>query len=408
MADLFISYSREDSARAGQIAQGMIAAGFEVFWDTDVPPGQTWADYIEEKLSNCAAVIVLWSQHSTKSNWVREEARMGRERGKLIPASLDSSIPPFGFGEVQAANLSTWNGEMQGHADWDRLVGAVQNAVARAAGGEVSPPKAPAMRPPPPPMAPSAAPPPAAPAYSAPPPAAPAMHAPPPAAPAAHAPPHAHSYAAPPPQQRNNMQPLMVGVGVAVAVGLGVFFFMQSQNQTPTTSPMIASTATPGQTPGMTTPSAQPPIQPMAQFQPPPQQAIQPPQGVSMDQYTQHVQARLQQVSQTLTSQGWQQVGAPFNNQLGNGGTQNVPAQLMQGYTYRIVGVCDQDCGDLDLRLRDGANNTLAEDTATDNIPVLNVAPSTSGNYTLDVIMYSCSVEPCFYSVALFGRVAGQ
>ncbi|MBI1188020.1 MAG: TIR domain-containing protein [Alphaproteobacteria bacterium] len=382
MADLFISYSREDSARAGQIAQGMIAAGFDVFWDTDVPPGQTWADYIEDKLTNCAAVIVLWSQNSTKSNWVKEEARMGRERGKLIPASLDSSIPPFGFGEVQAANLSTWNGEMQGHADWDRLVGAVQNAVARAHGGEVSPPKPPTPRPammqPPP----------------APPPLRPAMHAassPPPNAPAA-------------PPSRPFPMPVVIGVAVAVLAGVGAFFFMNSRNepQVAAAPPAITQPAGP-----QTASQAQQQIQSMAQFAPP-QQQIQPPSGVSMQQYTQHVQARLAQVQQTMLSQGWQQVGAPHNSQLGNGETETVPAQLMQGVRYQIVGVCDQDCGDMDLRLRDAANNALAEDVATDNIPVLNVTPAMSGNYTLDVIMYACSNQPCFYSVALFGRMDGQ
>jgi uncharacterized membrane protein YhaH (DUF805 family) len=128
MADVFISYAREDQPRAEQIARGLQALGHECFWDTEIPPGQTWADYIEGKLSACKAVIVLWSEHSTGSAWVREEARMGRDRGKLIPAMLDNSPAPFGFGEVQAANLSTWRGEPN-HADWVRLASAVDAAV---------------------------------------------------------------------------------------------------------------------------------------------------------------------------------------------------------------------------------------------------------------------------------------
>ena len=128
MADVFISYSREDRPRAEQVARGLGAMGLDAFWDTDIPPGQTWADYIEGKLSQCKAVVVLWSEHSTKSQWVREEARMGRDKSKLIPAMLDGSPPPFGFGEVQAANLSSWRGEPN-HPEWVRLSTAVQNAV---------------------------------------------------------------------------------------------------------------------------------------------------------------------------------------------------------------------------------------------------------------------------------------
>lgn len=128
MPDVFISYSREDRVRADQVAQGLKQLGLEPFWDTDIPPGQTWADFIEAKLSQCKAVVVLWSEHSTKSQWVREEARMGRDKSRLIPARLDASTPPFGFGEVQAADLSTWHGESN-HPDWQRFSQAVFSAV---------------------------------------------------------------------------------------------------------------------------------------------------------------------------------------------------------------------------------------------------------------------------------------
>jgi uncharacterized membrane protein YhaH (DUF805 family) len=155
MADVFISYAREDRPRAEQVARGLQAMGLEAFWDTDIPPGQTWADYIENKLTQCKAVIVLWSEHSTKSQWVREEARMGRDKSKLIPALLDGSQMPFGFGEVQAANLATWRGEPN-HPEWLRFSQAV-HAAARD-GAAVPPPAQPqaAYTPPPPVYAPAA------------------------------------------------------------------------------------------------------------------------------------------------------------------------------------------------------------------------------------------------------------
>lgn len=143
MADVFISYAREDRPRADQIARGLQAMGLDCFWDTEIPPGQTWADYIEGKLGACKAVIVLWSAHSTGSQWVREEARMGRDKGKLIPAMLDASPAPFGFGEVQAANLSNWNGQTN-HPDWVRFANAVDQVVRgpNAAPRPVPPPQA--------------------------------------------------------------------------------------------------------------------------------------------------------------------------------------------------------------------------------------------------------------------------
>lgn len=159
MADLFISYAREDSARASAIASALEAEGFSVFWDSEIPAGQTWADFIETKLRNSAAVLVLWSAHSIQSQWVREEARMGRDAGKLIPVQLDGSVPPFGFGEVQAANLQTWAGD-RADTGWQRLVGAIRFAIEK--NGQTPPPPRPV---PPPPPAP--APPPPAPVFAA-------------------------------------------------------------------------------------------------------------------------------------------------------------------------------------------------------------------------------------------------
>lgn len=149
MADVFISYSREDRARAEQVARGLGALGMDAFWDTDIPPGSTWADYIEGKLSQCKAVVVLWSEHSTKSQWVREEARMGRDKSKLIPAMLDATAPPFGFGEVQAANLSTWRGETN-HPEWVRLASAVRNVVGAPSSAPLAQPAPQAAYAPPP------------------------------------------------------------------------------------------------------------------------------------------------------------------------------------------------------------------------------------------------------------------
>ena len=46
MADLFISYAREDRPVADALARSLQAMGFDVFWDNEIPPGRTWADFI--------------------------------------------------------------------------------------------------------------------------------------------------------------------------------------------------------------------------------------------------------------------------------------------------------------------------------------------------------------------------
>lgn len=131
MADVFLSYAREDHEKADHLARTLEAEGVEVFWDNEIPPGSSWADFIEEKLRNSRAMIVLWSAASTASQWVREEARLGRDAGKLIPAVIDGTAPPFGFGEVQAADLTGWDGDPN-HPVWKRFITAIRSKI----GGE--------------------------------------------------------------------------------------------------------------------------------------------------------------------------------------------------------------------------------------------------------------------------------
>lgn len=128
MADIFLSYAREDHGRAEQIAAALSAAGYDVFWDVNIPPGKTWADVIEQKLSTAKAAIVLWSATSSASKWVREEARFARDQGKLLPVLIDDSVPPFGFGEIQSADLRNWQGDPNdGH--WRSLLDALAMSV---------------------------------------------------------------------------------------------------------------------------------------------------------------------------------------------------------------------------------------------------------------------------------------
>mgnify|MGYP001476066655 FL=1 len=336
MADVFLSYAREDSERAAQIAHALEAAGLDVFWDNEVPPGSTWADYIEAKLAQCKALIVLWSETSTKSQWVREEARLGRDKGVLIPVMIDASTPPFGFGEVQAANLANWNGEADS-PQWRRFV----DAVASASKGERK--EAPAPMPSAPPRAFAAAVPPAP----------------------ASAKPHG--------------VPVWVWVGgavVATIVVLGVIGALFGGKSGPAQTahaPPVAATA----------PVSAPPDSP---------QAI--------------ILAQLQQAQAALAQQGFQLVGQPYSGGLQQGQTWNVPAQLATGVDYRVIGVCDRDCADLDLLLFDANGAPLTQDRSTSSQPMIGIQPAYGGTYTIQVQMYNCSVAPCYYALALYGRVA--
>jgi hypothetical protein len=94
--DIFLSYAREDQARAGDLAAALEQHGLTVFWDREVPPGQTWHSSIGAALTNARCVIVAWSRHSIAPQWAIEEASEGKDRTECdIGASFPTGCPPY-------------------------------------------------------------------------------------------------------------------------------------------------------------------------------------------------------------------------------------------------------------------------------------------------------------------------
>jgi len=105
MFDIFLSYSRKDIIEAQEIAKYLSSAGYKIWWDASIPPGKRFDDVIQETLDSVKCVIVLWSKNSITSNWVKEEASIGKQRNILIPILIENVEPPLGFKMIQAVNL---------------------------------------------------------------------------------------------------------------------------------------------------------------------------------------------------------------------------------------------------------------------------------------------------------------
>jgi adenylate cyclase len=128
MSDVFISYARPDEPQAKQVTEALRIAGFSVWRDDELPAHRAYADVIEERLHTSKAVVALWSDASAKSQWVRAEADAARQSGRLIQVSLDGTIPPLPFNQIQCADLSGWNGRVEA-AGWRKVEGSVAALV---------------------------------------------------------------------------------------------------------------------------------------------------------------------------------------------------------------------------------------------------------------------------------------
>jgi adenylate cyclase len=128
MSEVFISYARSTEAQAQRIGAALAALGYAVWRDDALPAHRAYAQVIEERLKEAKAVVVVWSAEAVASQWVRAEADMAREAGKLVQLSIDGVIPPLPFNQIQCADLNGWAGEADA-AGWRKIVSGVGELV---------------------------------------------------------------------------------------------------------------------------------------------------------------------------------------------------------------------------------------------------------------------------------------
>jgi len=124
MSHVFISYARADEAAAKMIADSLREDGFEVWRDDELPAHRPYAEVIEERVQGARAVVALWSSQAAKSQWVRAEADTARSARTLVQASLDGTVPPMPFNQIQCADLKGWDGDRSA-AGWRKLAASV-------------------------------------------------------------------------------------------------------------------------------------------------------------------------------------------------------------------------------------------------------------------------------------------
>src|SRR4249919_3275729 len=123
--DVFISYARLSEDEANCIARLLREKGFSVWRDDELPAHRAYSDVIEERLKSAKAVVVLWSAESAKSHWVRAEADAAREAGTLVQVTLDGTLPPMPFNQIQCANLAAWRGNRSA-TDWQKIESSIE------------------------------------------------------------------------------------------------------------------------------------------------------------------------------------------------------------------------------------------------------------------------------------------
>jgi antitoxin component YwqK of YwqJK toxin-antitoxin module len=100
-----------------------------------------------------------------------------------------------------------------------------------------------------------------------------------------------------------------------------------------------------------------------------------------------------------------------FLGDLPEAGQEIVPVELPENQGLLFIGVCDDDCLELDLLVKDGSGNILGEglegfvDEFGEDTPMHGIDAMPASTVQVEVSMEACSVEPCYYAVGIFSAV---
>lgn len=131
MADVFVSYARSDRVRVAPLVAAMEAQGWSVWWDPAITPGQEFDLQIAAELKIAAAVLVVWTPNSVASRWVRGEARVGADRGILVPVRFEGVELPIDVRAFHTTDLDQWSKDDRS-AQINEVLRALGATIARA------------------------------------------------------------------------------------------------------------------------------------------------------------------------------------------------------------------------------------------------------------------------------------
>jgi formylglycine-generating enzyme required for sulfatase activity len=126
MADVFISYKREERPQVERLAQELRALGLSVWFDASLNAGEAFSDEIDREAHDAKTILVCWSPTARDSKWVKSESLIGFEQGKLAAcyvAGPDGFYPPTPFNSIHAEDMRAWlAAPSAAHAGWKSLL----------------------------------------------------------------------------------------------------------------------------------------------------------------------------------------------------------------------------------------------------------------------------------------------
>jgi hypothetical protein len=103
----FLSYAREDKERVRDIAEILIQAGHDPWFDDALLPGQDWKQKLSQAIHECDSFIYILSPESVESEWCQWEFKEAVKQGKpIIPIMLRQTKLPRSLSKIQFVDFT--------------------------------------------------------------------------------------------------------------------------------------------------------------------------------------------------------------------------------------------------------------------------------------------------------------
>ena len=123
-----------------------------------------------------------------------------------------------------------------------------------------------------------------------------------------------------------------------------------------------------------------------------------------LDQYEQEVNNQLQQAIKSAKEEGYQ-LSFPTNvAKLARKAEAPKTILLYPNQDYTFVAVCDRNCDQIKLTIKDMDGKNIMSTPTNDPVAVVNFKPPTENRYQVSVRMEKCSTPSCYFGLGIFAK----
>lgn len=123
-----------------------------------------------------------------------------------------------------------------------------------------------------------------------------------------------------------------------------------------------------------------------------------------LDQYEQEVNNQLQQAIKSAKEEGYQ-LSFPTNvAKLARKAEAPKTILLYPNRDYTFVAVCDRNCDQIKLTIKDMDGKNIMSTPTNDPVAVVNFKPPTENRYQVSVKMEKCSTPSCYFGLGIFAK----